>query len=59
MGDLLKMALRIANELEAAQREGERELYEERAAIRQFLGGYSKDESEFLARMDISNMRAN
>lgn len=38
--------------------ENEREWYEERAAIREYMGGYDRAEAERLARGDVILMRA-
>jgi hypothetical protein len=37
--------------------EDERDYYEERAGIREFDAGYTRDEAEKLALQDIENMR--
>jgi len=37
--------------------EDERDYYEERIAIRQFLGGYYEQRAEELARLDLANYR--
>lgn len=39
--------------------EDEQDLYEERAAIREYDGGYTREEAEKLALQDIENMRHN
>lgn len=39
--------------------EDEREFFEERAAIREFEGGYSREEAEQLARQEMLERRAN
>lgn len=36
---------------------GEREFFEERAAIRQYDAGYKREEAERLARLDVMKLR--